>query len=192
MTPDTELELWREQWLADSQPVVPAALRRKVERQSRAMRWMLLAEVFVTVVIGGGCTLLTLREPTGEMIVLAAGAWVLFATAWTFALLNRRGTWRPEQATTSAFIDLSLRRCRRRLTAAYFGGCFYAVEMAFCLTWIYQYNSHRGPVTLLDVLSSASAIMFGLITVALAGWLIWYRKRRLAELEYLQELQEQL
>lgn len=192
MTPDTELEQWREQWLANTPPVVPRELKRKVERQSRLMRWMVMLEVLVTVVIGGGYTALAWREPSPEMIVLAAGVWILFAIVWTFAVMNRRGTWNPEQATTAAFIDLSLRRCRRRLSAAWFGVCFYAVEMALILTWIYHHNSRRGPVGVAAFLSSHTAIGVWIFTLLLLAWLVWYRRRRLAELEYLRNLQRQL
>jgi len=192
MTPDTELDLWREQWLAAKRPVVPQDLKRKVERQSRAMLWMLLLEVLVTIVIGGGCTALAVRESSREMIILAVGVWILIAIVWAFAMVNRRGTWSPEQSTTSAFIDLSLRRCRRRLTAAWFSVGFYSVEMAFCLTWIYQHNSRQVPVTLVEFLLSGSHPVVWLITLGFLGWLVWYRKRRLAELEYLLNLQQQL
>jgi len=47
-------------------------------------------------------------------------------------------------------------------------------------------------VTLAAFLSSTSVIVFGVVTVALVGWLIWYRKRRSHELQYLKDLQKQL
>jgi hypothetical protein len=133
MKPDLELEAWRDQWQADTQ--VPADLRRKVARESRNLRLLLGLEVLVTLVMGGGSTLWAAIEPRTEMVVLAAAVWLFLGAAWTFAAISRRGIWSPAAVSTAEFLDLSIRRCRKKLLSAAFGAGLYFVETAFCLTY---------------------------------------------------------
>jgi hypothetical protein len=155
MTPDLELQAWREEWQADAE--VPADLRRKVARGTRYMRLMLAAEVLVTVTIGGGSTLWAALDPRTEMLVLAGAVWLFLTAAWTVAIITRRGTWSPAAPTTADFVDLSIRRCRSRLAAMRFGVGLYFVEMAFCLAWLYRDPARRVP---------APAIIFAIVTPA--------------------------
>jgi Na+/proline symporter len=176
--PDLELEAWREQWQADTE--VPADLRRKVERGSRNLRLLLAVEVLITVVMGGGSTLLAAMDPHTAMVVLSAAVWLFLGAAWVFAVMNRRGTWSPAAVSTAEFLDLSIRRCQRRLEASGFGAGLYFVEMAFCLTWLYWDPAHRVPLP---------AIIFGVATPIFVVGLIRYRRKTRAELERLLELQ---
>jgi hypothetical protein len=176
--PDLELEAWREQWQADA--VVPADLRRKVERGSRNMRLLLAVEVLITVVMGGGSTLWAAMDPHTEMVVLSAAIWLFLGAAWTFAVVQRRGTWSPVAVSTAEFLDLSIRRCRSRLASSRFGAVLYFAEMAFCLTWIYWDPAQRRPL---------AAIIFGVATPVFLMGLARYRRNTRAELERLLELQ---
>jgi hypothetical protein len=178
LKPDLELQAWREQWQADTE--VPADLRLKVERESRNMRLLVAAEIAVTLVIGGGSTLLALMDPRTEMIVLAAAVWVLFAAAWAFAIMNRQGIWSPAAVSTAEFVSLSIRRCQRSLAAVAFGAVLYFVEMAFCLTWLYWDPARRTPLP---------AIVFAAATPVFLIWLLRYRRQKKAELERLREMQ---
>jgi hypothetical protein len=178
LKPDLELQAWREQWQADTE--VPADLRRKVERESRNMRLLVGAEVAVTLVIGGGSTLLAAMDPRTEMIVLAAAVWVLFGAAWAFAILNRQGIWSPAAVSTAEFVSLSIRRCQRSLAASAFGAVLYFVEMAFCLTWLYWDPARRKPLP---------AIIFAVATPIVWVWLVRYRRKTKTELDRLLEMQ---
>jgi len=177
MMPDVELESWREQWQAEAE--VPADLRRSVARGTRYMRLMLAAEVFVTVTIGGGYTLLAALHPSAEMFVLAGATWIFLISAWTFAILTRRGTWSPAAVTTAEFVDLSIRRCRGKLAAARFGVGLYFAEMAFCLTWLYRDPSRRTPTP---------AVIFGVLTPAVLLGVARFQRKTRAELARLEEL----
>jgi len=177
MKPDLELEAWREQWQADTE--VPADLRRKVERGTRNMRLLLALEVLITVVLGGGSTLWAALDRRTEMVVLSAAVWLFFAAAWTFAAINRRGTWLPVAVSTAEFLDLSIRRCQRRLASSAFGAGLYFAEMAFCLTWLYWDPARREPLP---------AIIFGVATPIFVVGLVQYRRKTRAELEKLLEL----
>ena len=177
MKPDLELESWRAEWQADAE--VPADLRRKVARGTRNMRLMLALEVLVTVTIGGGYTAWAVWKPRAEMLVLAITCWLFLAVAWAVAIVTRRGTWSPAALTTADFVDLSIRRCRGKLTAARFGIALYFVEMVFCLTWLYRDPARRVP---------APAIVFAVVTPIFLVAMARYRRKARAELARLREL----
>jgi hypothetical protein len=189
---DTELEGWRQSW--QSETAVPADLRNRVQRQTLWMRIALVADILVTLTMGGGTTLLAIRSPRPEYLILAAATWFFLMAAWAFSLVARRGTWQPPLAeTTDAFLDLSLRRCRAQLAGVWFCAALYLAEIAFCLAWIYRESPPRG-------LSWGAWLWFGsptidgvwALTVAVMIGLFWFRKRKLAELQSLAELRAEL
>jgi len=141
MEADLELDAWRRAWQAES-PALPD-LKARVERETRMMRRFVAAEILVTVVIGGGSLVLALLSRAMDMFVLAIGVWVFIAIAWTISFLLRRGAWAPLTATTTAFLDLSILRCRRRREAVVAQVVLYVLILAFDLVWIYA--SASGP-----------------------------------------------
>lgn len=180
MKADLELQAWREQWQADTE--VPADLRRKVERGSRNMRLLVAVEVIITAVLGGGSTVRAALEPRTEMRVLSAAIWLFLAAAWTFAIVNRRGNWSPAAVSATEFVNLSIRRCQRGMSASAFGAGLYFVEMAFCLTWLYWDPARRGPLP---------ALIFAVATPVLLAGLARYRRMKRAEMDRLMELRRQ-
>jgi hypothetical protein len=132
---DRELDAWRREWQADT-PALPD-LKARVERETRMMRMFVAAEILVTVVIGGGSLVLALLSPGLDMLVLTIGVWVFIAIAWTISFLLRRGAWAPVTATTTAFLDLSILRCRRRREAIWLQVVLYTLILGFDLVWIY-------------------------------------------------------
>ena len=182
MNVDTELDLWRRQWRADTQPMARFDVQAMVARQTRFMRWMLASEILVTITMGGSVTALAVQSPDTRMIVLEIAVWLFLAAAWTFGLTNRKGTWRPEGSSTADFLDLSLRRCRRRKSAAWFGFLLYIVEMVFCLSWIREYGAP----------SVGLLLGVGVVTFGLAVVLLWYQRSRRRELDFLRGLRREL
>jgi hypothetical protein len=178
---DSELELWRAEWQSASESPVIADLRRRVARESLYMRWLLAGEILVTIVIGGATIFVADLDPRPAKIVLAAATWLFIAVAWIFALVSRKNSWSPVAATTSAYLDLSIRRCRAALRSVLFGAILYAVEMAFCLSWIFHETHSLSPTTIWIVTA---------ITAMFALFLIRYHRRKQAELTYLQNLQQ--
>jgi hypothetical protein len=175
--PDLELESWRAQWQAEVE--VPVDLRRKVAHGTRNMRLMVALEVLVTVAVGGGFTEPAVVDPRAENLVLAGAVWLFLAAAWIFAIYSRRGTWSPSAPTTAEFVDLSIRRCRTRLTSLRFGLWLYFAEMVFCLTWLYRDPARRVP---------GPAIIFAVLTPIFLFGMAWYRRRTQAELQRLLDL----
>ena len=190
MNVDPELAVWQRQWQMETP--VPRDLRRKVARQSRFMRVMLLIEILITVLIGGGAIAWAVRSPEADVIVLAAAVFVFFAAAWTFALVSRRGNWSPASLDTAAFLDLSIRRAKSNLAATIFGTILYFTEIFFCLSWIYLYVSKRTGLELAAFLKTPPVILVAFITIVFLGCVVWYRRRTNAELAHLIEFRREL
>ena len=65
MKMDLELDQWREQWQSSAETPPLSGLSKRVTRQSRLMRIALAGDMLVTIVIGGGVSLL------GESVLFA-------------------------------------------------------------------------------------------------------------------------
>jgi hypothetical protein len=187
MNVDTELEVWRRQWRSDT--TVPVDLRRKVERQSGWMKIALLADILVTIAIGGWMAAWAVSEPQPSIILLAVWTWILIAAAWTFVLRVNHGNWSPSAEDAAVFVDLSLRRCRAKLSGIRFAAGFFLVQVVFVLGWVYNNSPAQDtPVLTWLFFSSVPIDAVWLCTVAFFGFLIWYRRRKQAELDYLLSL----
>lgn len=136
--PDNELRDWMADWQADPEPApeIRDAIRQRVQRKSLRMALAAAFETLFALAMLAFVTWSALREPTpihaGAMAVLAL--LILWATG--VGLWYLRGTWRPSAETTSAFIDLSLLRCQRRLRAVRAGWWLLALEVAVMIPWI--------------------------------------------------------
>src|SRR5581483_10471540 len=183
MNVDSELDLWRKDWQSAASP--PSVdLRRKVERQTRFMKFMLAMDILVTIVIGGLFTRWAVISRHSDTVLLAAATWIFIAVAWTFRLVNWRGQWAPSSLDTAAFVDLCIRRCRARIAAVSFGALLYVCELAFCISWIYVHNQSR--MSFLTWLFKGSTYLdfVWLFTTVFFGFLIWWRRRIRTELRY--------
>jgi hypothetical protein len=186
---DVELEGWRTQWQTVARP--SADLHARVERETRMMRRMLVGELVVTLVLGGGSvTWATLSRRT-DALVLALGIWLFIAIAWATSLYLRREVWAPASLTTAAFLELSILRCRRRRQAIVAQAVLYVLILAFDLTWIYQFSRAGDSRDLLSFLTSDVMAWLWLVTVALALAAVRWRQRLTRELEMLVRLRDQ-
>jgi hypothetical protein len=191
MNVDTELEVWRRQWQSDT--AIPVDLRRKVERQSRFMRIALIPPIVVTITIGGWTAGWAIRTPQTDIILLAVWTWILITAAWIFGLRIDHGNWSPSAENAAAFVDVSLRRCRARLSTIRFAAGFFVVQVVFVLGWVYNNSPVKGtPLLKWLFFSSIPIDVVWLSTVAFFGFLIWYRRRKLNELAYFVSLREDM
>jgi hypothetical protein len=115
--------------------------------------------------------------------------WVFLAAAWAFATAINRGNWSPSALDTAAFVDLSLRRCRSRLATVWFGAGLFLCEIGCCLAWVYNYYPKpRKHLWTWLFFSSLPIDFVWLATLAFFGGLVWYRRKKRAELAYLMDL----
>ena len=189
MEPDLELDGWRRAWQAESR--VPANLVARVARETRRMRYLLISEILITVIIGGGTIVLALLYRRNDMLVLAAGVWTFIAIAWLMSWLLRRGAWGPLASTTAAFLELSILRCRRRREAILAQSVLYVMILSFDVWFI---RTHSPPHAAMDLVTFFTHWIFmavWLITAVLAVLAVRQHRRLGGELESLLTLQRQ-
>ncbi len=191
MNTDVELDVWREQWQADG--AVPLNLRRNVERQSRLMRIGLICDTLVTIVMGGGTTVLALRSPESDFVLVAVATWLFLAVAWAVVLTANRGLWAPSAIDTATFVELSVRRCRSVLTTIWFAAGLFLCEVVFGLGWAYN-HAIKGHATWWSWLffSSLRIDIVWVCTLAFFVAIVWYRRKKRAELACLLELRREI
>jgi len=188
---DDELEVWRRQW--HSQPAVPIELIRKVERQTVYMKleWI---SMILPMLVGIGTTVAAVNNPTVPFIFLAVGTWLFIILGTIIQIQNDKGTWAPARETTAAYVDLSIRRCRRKLYAHRYGLVFSTLFTLFVLVVNYQMLAGYGAFrTFADYLIAAGAYLFAAFVVAIVMFLMTGRRKKTkAELDYLLNLQRQM
>jgi len=188
---DDEMEVWRRQW--QSQPAIPIDLIRRVERQTVYMRLNRISQI-VPGLVGVGTIIAAIVEQTLTWVLLAVGTWLFIVIAWRFTVENMRGVWAPASETTTAYLELSIERCRRQLTSIRFSRALAVLLTAFVVIVDYQILASAGALRTNDSL----LIFLGICVLAAAGVVIIlvvlrikYRKTE-AELNYLLSLQRLL
>jgi hypothetical protein len=187
MTPDTELEIWRQHWHA--QPSVPLELFRNVERGTTYMRHYRVAEILATVFFGGGSMAAALITRNPDVIYFAIGICVFIVLAWIFTLRSTRGLWAPSAPTTASYVDLSIRRCRWKIADAKYDIAQGLAITVFVLIIDYRIiSSVRG--------EPPSLWLMGGLFIAIAAGIWAFLRRKIlkvrAELTYLLDLRRQL
>jgi len=189
MEADVELDSLRRLWQARA-PAVPD-MRERVERDTRRMRWFVAGDIAVTVVFGGGSLAWAALSRRTDVLVLAIGVWLFIAIASTLAFLLRRGAWTPAAATTTAFLDLTILRCRRRREAVAVQAVLYVMILGFDLTWIY-FATPRPVAGALAFLTSGAILWVWAITAVLGVAAVKYRQKLTRELAALTELRREI
>jgi hypothetical protein len=189
MEADVELDAWRRHWQAES-PVLHA-LKERVEQETRAMRRYVVGESLVTIVFGGGSLAWAALSLRADVLVLALGVWAFIAIAWTISFLLRRGAWMPLSATTTAFMELSILRCRRKREAVVAQAVLYVMILGFDLAWIYFARARDARSATAFLTSGEVAWVWGL-TLALGFAAVKQRQKLARELEALTNLREQI
>ena len=178
---DVELERWQRQWR--TQETVAPDLAKAVEAGTRNMRRGVIAEVIVTLVMGGGALTWALAARRTEVTVFAIAVWFFIAIAWIASTMLRRGAWQPITATTAAFVDISILRCERNLQAITIQAALYVVIFVFDVIWLYFY---RGESSVGEFLIRPPVLVFVFVVTPLfATAAVWYRRRLLRELKSL-------
>ena len=182
--PDLELEDWRQQWHAHD--TVPPDLARAVEAGTRSLRRGIIAEIMVTIVMGGGAVGWAIASRRPDVVVLAIAIWIMIGIAWIASTLLRRGAWQPVTATTAAFVEVSILRCQRSLQAISIQAVLYVVILIFDLVWLYNYRAESNVREFL-----MRPMVVGVLTVVtplLAIAAVWHRRRLRRELKNLVKL----
>lgn len=191
MKVDDELETWRRQW--HSQPAVPIDLIRKVERDTIYLRMARAAQI-APALVGVGTIVGAVLAPSLASILLAVGTWVFIGIAWRFMLANEKDIWAPAAETMTAYLDLCIRRCQRKLNDIRFGSVMAVLITVFVLVAVYQILQDQGGLTTASDFWTVTLTFAMTILVVSFVLAVQVRNRRKtqAELKYLLNLQRQL
>jgi hypothetical protein len=190
MDADLELDMWRRHWVAESH--VSPSLKERVERERRGMRRFVIGEIIVTIVFGGGSLAWAALSLRTDILVLALGVWAFLAIAWTMSFLLRRGAWAPVTATTTAFVELSILRCRRRRESIILQGVLYLMILGFDLTWIYFARGSDAERSVIAFLTASEFAWVWVITLVLGVAAVMQRQKLARELENLMDLRRRI
>jgi hypothetical protein len=189
MNASADLTHWTRAWQSHSVAPQAADLRERVARDIRRARIALIGPVLVTIVAGGGTLVTALTRGGPADIALAVGVWLFIAAVWLGSLWIAHGTWRPLAATTGAFLELSVRRCRSVIAGARLGAALYVIGLVGILWWKHHYLS----IGVRDLLTSWQVALFGVaITPAVFSGLFVLVTSKRAELKCLLDAQRQL
>ena len=157
---EEELRSWAEDWTADdgdsggrtgepfaaAERAVAKGERQRILRRARAWSlWQWLMVVF-EYAVGIGALVWSFAMARVER---SPSAWALFAilillvgSAFVVTAWNRRGTWRPENTSTRAFLELEILREERKIyTAAWLLPGFFVFEVVLLLPWLLWHHS---------------------------------------------------
>jgi hypothetical protein len=190
MERDPELATWQRQWQTND--LVPPDLRHRVERETRRLGRERYAEIVVTATIGGGAAGWALVSQRPMTVVLAIGVWFFIGIAWLTSIGLSRDILAPSADSATAFIDLSIRRCRRRLQGLVAQGLLFVMILAFDLIWIYRYQAETRPMDPRAFLTSGSMLVIWAVLAVLVAVGVWYQRRLRGELQNLLSMQRQL
>ena len=136
MTPNHELESLRQQWRTQASPAIDVAtLRQWVAEDSRTNRRTLVIVTLGTLLMLGYTLVRALRSDEPNTWVSVVFVTCFAVLVWLVALALSRGTWRPRDESTAAYLDLSIHRCRSVIVAAPIGIVFYVAGLVGSLVW---------------------------------------------------------
>jgi hypothetical protein len=190
METDAELETWRREWQRNE--VILLDLKQRVERETRNLRRSRYAEIAVTVVFGGSVLAWALVSWRPIAAALAIGIWFFIAVAWVVSIRLSRDVLTPSAATTTAFLELSIRRCRNRLHGLTAQCVLFVMIFAFDLVWIYHYQGETRTMEPWAFLTAGRMLPVWSLTAMVAAAAIWYRRQLNRELQNLLNLRHQL
>jgi hypothetical protein len=189
ITEDRELELWKEEWRAETGPL--PTLKKKVGRQTLLMIAAWVVGVPAAVLGLGYFARLVMRDPSPDNVVLTVFVWVAMPLGLAFAVWNQIGNWRPGAETTRAYAELSCKRARAEVRGLRVMFYVLYAEVCFlaCMFWIFRVKW---------VLRASPADRFAhlvVLPVLLLGvwiFLIWFKRRKSKQLAEAKSFLEQL
>jgi hypothetical protein len=188
MIEDQELDTWRQQWGGVAEPLPEL---RQIQRKIKRQQLIFVLENLLAA-IGFAASVIFMMFVRQERTLLATG-WVdaicvLLFVAAGYGLWSKRGTWRAETQSTRASVELWQRRVSAkirvlRLVSYATPGLIVFSALFFVANWTTigpELNAHPAKRALLMVNILMLPAMF--------FWLAWYRRRKLAELNEIHKI----
>jgi hypothetical protein len=186
-----EWEVLGAEWRAESprpeRGAAVEALRRRVRAHGVRQRLLLASEIALSI-----ASLAAVRwflgMPGGRGVLSAAWTVVMLAVVWSFAIWNRRGSWRPLGESTSEYLRLSHLRMRAGRRTVRFVRIVLGLSVAAYLPW-FAVRLSRGAIHGGEWFWWA---MFGAYATVYLWWCGWYARRLDREVEALRAVEEEV
>ena len=189
MNQNVDVDRWQLLWQARAEGPDASDLRERVARESRRRKAALIAPVLVTVAIGGFVVARAMISRTALDIAVAIETWLFIAVIWAVSIRIDRHNWRLLGDTTTAFVDLSIRRCESDLKGLRAAIVLFIAQF-LAMVALRQYLA---PTTLVDLLTAWPVVVIGWLGFpALVVGTRWMARRKRHELHRLLELRRQL
>jgi len=195
MTEDREVDLWREQWSGVA-PLSPDFLRQVQKRIKVQARRFWLGNLLSVAAFVGTLILAfyqlshyTSKFEKGQ----ATGVCVLLFVAVTCRLWLMRGTWRAETQSIRAFVELWQRRVLSRIRGLQIGTYIAIGWLVFC-AGLAAANWSTLRIQLMGHPTALLAMMLVIVLMLPVIWLgvTWFRRRKVAELNEVTKLLEEM
>jgi hypothetical protein len=166
-----------------------AALRKRIAADTRAQTHTLVLVSVMTVVIIGAVCLHDFRTSQPDAWFGAVVTTLFSCVVWSVALWMSRGTWRPRDESTVAYVDVSIHRCRSVIAAAPIGIVLYIAGVAGALAW----KQRQLGLDWSQLLETPSMIIAGWIGAPLYSLgMLWNARRQRRRLAFLMDVRKQL
>lgn len=192
MTEDQELDAWREQWGRVAGPLPEIRqIQRKIKRQQLTF---VLDNLLAAIGFAAGViVMLFVRQDRG----LLGPGWVdivcvLLFVAAGYSLWAKRGTWRAESQSTRASVELWQRRVSAKIRALRVAGYAAPGVIVFGVLLFVANWATIGPELKAHPAKWALLMVNVLILPAIFFWLAWYRRRKLAELNEVNKILDEM
>jgi hypothetical protein len=170
---------WKAAW-QDAPSVDVERLRRYVDGKRLRLRWFVIAEMLVSLLVLAHLAWRYATVSDGALRSLILCGVVLVVGGQILMLVLRRGTWRSRGASPTELLRLTIRRCTvgiRLILAQWIGtgACFVVFAAWFALEWS-PLEDALGTERLLFVVK-ANVIAQIPVLLAFAAWTAWYLPR---------------
>jgi len=124
VTVDTELDVWRREWRAETEPF--PALKKKIRRQNLRIAGA-IAAIGVCLIVS---TIEAVRTGNAFVAGLATGVGFAGIVQGAYSWWVRRGAWRPAAQTTLAYAELAYKRAVATARTTRFSFRFLVIAVA--------------------------------------------------------------
>jgi len=194
MIEDRELNSWREQWklVAPVSPEFQHKIQLSIRQQNRrfVLGNVLTAIVLIAILIFA----VALRHQESWLGAgWAAGIVVLVFVSASWRIWAQRGTWRMETQSTRAFLELWRRRVLARLRLLRVTYFVVPGWIVFCAVLTAVNWRTVGPDVTARPKDWLEVLLASILMVPLTFlWVAWQRRRRVAELNEVQKMLDEL
>jgi hypothetical protein len=189
MNDDLEFEQWQSLWQTPSH--IPSDLNEMAKKHLRRERIMLLADIGVTIVIGGALIIWAVADRQPSVRFLAVWVWTMLLAAWIFRWFNSGGNWTGTAPNTEVFLEKLRHRYQVSLRNVKFGWVLGSIQFLFNVVWVYRQVSRNHPITIWQFMTLKISLGVWICVALMFVWTIWFFRKLKDELASVERLQRE-